>query len=162
LLADLVREVHEGFSLTASGVTNATVADGQGEGTILNDDDPTDFYTVLPCRLLDTRQTLPGGVGANTVHTFAVSGVCGVPVTAKAVVVNVTSFGATAPGTLRLFPAATAAPLADVLHFPTGRTIAGNAMTTLGAGGNAAVQCDMPSGAPDFTHVIVDVYGYFE
>ena len=161
LIGDLVLEAHETFSLTASGVTGATVADGQGTGTILNDDDPTDYYTVAPCRLLDTRSSLPGGVEANTILEFAVGGLCGVPITAKAVVVNVTIVGSTAPGSLHLFPAATPAPVATVLHFSTGRTIASNATVTLGADGYVAVQCDMnnPNGR---THVIVDVYGYFQ
>jgi hypothetical protein len=59
-------------------------------GMILNDDNPTDFYTLTPCRILDTRLSGPGVV-ANTVDNVAVAGLCGVPLTAKSVSVNITA-----------------------------------------------------------------------
>ena len=122
---------------------------------------PTDFYTLTPCRLLDTRQTGPG-VAANTVYNFAVTGLCGVPLTAQAVVVNITAVAPTDIGDLRLYPAGSPAPLAAVLAFTSGRTLAGNAVGTLGAGGSLAIQNDMPTGSTGQTHVVVDVVGYFQ
>jgi hypothetical protein len=160
LVGDLVPEADEDFTLTLTGVVNATVLDGQGAGVIFNDDNPTDFFTLTPCRILDTRQSAP--VGANTILNFAAAGLCGVPATAKAVVVNITSVAPTHVGNLRLFPAGSPAPLAAVLVFAGGRTLAGNAVATLGADGRLAVQCDMPVGSGGSAHVVVDVFGYFE
>jgi Calx-beta domain len=111
LIGDLDPEADEDFSLVLTAVTNATVADGQATGVILNDDNPTDFYTVTPCRILDTRLSGPG-VAANTVYNFAVAGLCGVPLTAKSVVVNITAVAPTDAGDLRLYPAGLPAPLA--------------------------------------------------
>jgi hypothetical protein len=85
-----------------------------------------------------------------------------VPLTAKSVVVNITAIAPTHIGDLRLFPAGSAAPLAAVLAFTSGRTLAGNAVGILGAGGSLAVQNDMPAGSTGGTHVVVDVNGYFQ
>jgi hypothetical protein len=122
---------------------------------------PNDYYTVTPCRLLDTR--LAGtAVAANTTKTFAAGGLCGVPLTATAVVVNITAVAPTDAGDLRLYAAGSPAPLAVVLTFSGGRTLASNAVGALGAGGNLAVQNDMPAGSLGSTHVVVDVVGYFQ
>jgi hypothetical protein len=161
LVGDLDHEADESFSLSLSAVTGATVAHGQATGTILNDDNPNDYYTLTPCRLLDTRQTGPG-VAANTASNFAVAGLCGVPLTAKAVLVNITVVSPTDTGDLRLYAAGSPAPLAAVLAFTSGRTLAGNAVGALGAGGSLAVQNDMPAGSTGHAQVVVDVYGYFQ
>jgi len=67
---------------------------------------PQDFYTVAPCRLVDTRLG-PGPLGgpaleAQTTRTFDLHGVCGVPASARAVALNVTVTGAAGAGHLRL------------------------------------------------------------
>ena len=119
------------------------------------------FYTLPPCRLLDTRGTA-GPLGGpslqpNAQRTFAVTGVCGVPVTARVLSVNVTVTQPGAAGDLRLFPAGTAVPATSQVAFATGQTRADNAMLLLGAAG-FTVQLDSAAKA-DF---IVDVNGYYQ
>lgn len=124
---------------------------------------PLSLYTVTPCRLVDTRD--PAGplggpaLAASSNRSFTAAGQCGVPVTAKAVSVNVTVTQATAAGDLRLYPGGTSAPFTSVINYGAGQTRANNAIAALGAAGDLAVQSDQTSGT---VHLIVDVTGYFQ
>jgi hypothetical protein len=122
-----------------------------------------DYYTVSPCRVLDSREpTGPwGGVplGAHQERTLTVvGGACGIPATAKAVSFNITAAAATAPGNLRVYPAGTTTPGASTLNFVAGQNRANNGIVRLGAGGDLAIY-SAPSGT---VHVVLDVNGYFE
>ena len=113
--------------------------------------------------MADTRNT-PGPSGgpalsANAVRTFPVTGLCGIPSSAKAVAINLAVFLPTNDGDLRLFPAGSTAPLASAINFRPGIVRANNAIVPVGAGGQISVQCDMPSGSTNF---FFDVFGYFE
>jgi hypothetical protein len=120
------------------------------------------FYTVTPCRALDSRD--PAGpfagrpVAAGEERLAAIAGRCGVPATAVAVAVNLTAVGATAMGHLRMFPAGTERPTTSTLNFRAG-TVANNAITMLGAQGAVALFSGQGSGT---VHVVIDVVGYFE
>ena len=121
------------------------------------------FYTVNPCRVFDTREVSGPTGGApltcGTDRSFTiVGGTCGVPVSAKAVSLNVTATASTAQGNVRLFASGAPAPLVSNLNYLAGLTRANNAVAPLNAGGQIAVLC-APSGT---THVIVDVNGYFQ
>ncbi len=115
------------------------------------------FFTVNPCRVVDTR--LGGGpLVAGTDRTFTmVSGACGVPAGAKAVSINVTVTQPTGPGNLRLFPAGGAVPTASAINYTAGQTRANNAIIGLSAAGELTAHCQS-SGS---THLILDVNGYF-
>jgi hypothetical protein len=71
---------------------------------------PTSFYTVTPCRVVDTRK--PAGptksptLGANAARTFPIIGICGIPSTATAIAINVTVVDETDYGHLRIYPPA--------------------------------------------------------
>jgi hypothetical protein len=125
---------------------------------------PIAFYTVPPCRTLDTRNPVGarGGpaLAANATRSFPVAGLCGVPndPAVRAVAVNVTVVGATAAGNLRLFANGTALPLASVINFATPRARANNAVIPLGPNGRMDVRCDMA--AAGATHFLLDVVGY--
>lgn len=123
----------------------------------------TSLFTVAPCRIADTRNAVgPSGgpaLSANTVRSFPVTGLCGVPATAKAVAINLAVAFPTNDGDLRIYPTGGAVPLASSLNFRPGVVRANNAVARLGTGGQLSVQCDMPSGS---THFFFDVYGYFE
>ena len=123
----------------------------------------TRFYTVNPCRVLDTRNpTGPYGgpaMSANSSRTFAFGGQCGIPTTAKAAFVNVTVTGGTAGGTLRLYPGGTSTPLASTINYGAGQTRANNQAAPLGSAASLAVRCDQSSGN---VQVIIDVNGYFQ
>jgi hypothetical protein len=121
------------------------------------------FYTVNPCRVVDTR--LVGGptagapltCGADSSFTI-VGGTCSVPSGAKAVSLNVTVTLPSAVGNVRVFAAGAPAPQVSSLNYSAGQTRANNAISPLSAAGQLALRCG-PTGT---THVIVDVNGYFQ
>jgi FG-GAP-like repeat len=136
---------------------------GVAPGTLACVPVPLDFFTLAPCRSIDTRAAtgpLGGpGMGANTTRDFPVRGSCGVPTSAKALALNVTVTGTAGPGDLRLFPSGLTPPATSTINWRAGQTRANNAVVFFGANGSLGIRCDMPAGA---THVIVDVVGYFE
>ena len=125
----------------------------------------SDFHTVAPCRVADTRD--PDGprggpaLVAGLPRAFPVAGVCGIPPTAKAVAVNVTAVAPTAGGFLTLFPTGESPPSASTLNFRAGIVRANNAVTRLGTGGQLTVVYGVAS-APATTNFLLDVSGYFE
>jgi ELWxxDGT repeat protein len=163
---DTTVEPDETFLLDLSNAVNATLGVATGTATILDDDLGRGFHPLTPCRLVDTRGPAgPSGgpaLAANSSRAFPVTGVCLVPSTARAVAVNVVAVNPGAAGNLRLYPAGSATPNASVLNFREGRTRAGHAIATLGAGGGIAVRCDMPTGSAAASHLVLDIYGYFE
>jgi streptogramin lyase len=120
------------------------------------------FYTITPCRLVDTRN--PAGplggpaLAANATRLFNLAGSCGIPSTARALVVNVAVTGATAQGHLRLFPGGLPVPLVSTINYKANQTRANNAVVGLGAG-TLEIYCGQGSGT---AHVILDVSGYFQ
>jgi hypothetical protein len=124
---------------------------------------PADFYTVSPCRVLDTRLAGPQTTGSPLAcggdYDFTmVGGTCGVPSGAKAVSLNVTVTAPSAQGNLKLFASGAPPPLASTQNYAAGQTRANNAVAPLSSAGKIAVRCS-PSGT---AHVIVDVNGYFQ
>jgi hypothetical protein len=144
------------LTMDSDRAATATFALAPGTGT--------SYYTVSPCRVLDSRATTGqwGGepLGAQQERAVTVvGGACGVPATAKAVSFNVTATGATVNGHLRLWPAGSARPNISSLNFAAGVTRANNGVVGLGAGGGVTVFSAQASGS---VHVILDVSGYFE
>ena len=122
-------------------------------------DGSADFYTVTPCRLVDTRQT-GGALTSGVPRRVQAAGPCGIPGTARALAVNVTVIGPTAPGSLLLYRDGIQPPPTSNLDFAAGTTRANNALVEIGQGGiNARVSLAGGSGQ---VHVAVDVVGYFE
>jgi hypothetical protein len=120
---------------------------------------PLDFFTVTPCRVVDTR--LGGGlpVVAGADRTFVIVGAtCAVPATAKAVSLNLAVTEPTAAGNVRLFPTGAAVPVVSTINYSAGQTRANNVVVGLSALGELTARC-APSGS---THLILDVNGYFE
>lgn len=124
---------------------------------------PTAFFTVAPCRVVDTRDPAGpwGGPALSAVseRTFTFADRCLVPSSARSVSLNVTVTEPTARGHLSLYPGGTPLPLVSALNYATGQTRANNAIVPLGAGGILAVFCEQLSGT---VHLIIDVNGYFE
>lgn len=123
---------------------------------------PTLYHTVAPCRVVDTRSTHAPAVAAGELRYFPVGSLCGVPLDARAVAVNVTAAVPDARGNLRVFPAGIAPPLASTLNVDVGKNRANLAMVPLGAGGYLTVLYDVPPGPTVRTHLILDVFGYFK
>lgn len=121
------------------------------------------FYTLPPCRLVDTRS--PNGpyggpaLAANTDRVFGMAGRCGVPTSARALALNVTVTQPSDPGNLRLYPGDGAATLASAINNRAGGTRANNAIMQLSPAGALGVRCDQAAGS---VHAIIDVTGYFE
>jgi uncharacterized repeat protein (TIGR01451 family) len=121
------------------------------------------YFTLSPCRVVDTRGTPNGPLAgpalvAGASRSFALAGHCGIPATAKALSLNVTVTQPTGPGDLRLYPAGSPAPLVSTINWGAGQTRANNAVAALSPTG-LAVQCDQGSGS---VHLILDVNGYFQ
>lgn len=125
---------------------------------------PSQFNTIPPCRLMDTRETSGpyGGpaLGAGTTRIFTVGGRCLVPPTARSVSINATVTDATSAGYLALFPGGTNPPLASAITFRSGQTRANNGIVPLGGGGILSVLSGQTAG--NTVHFILDVNGYFE
>jgi hypothetical protein len=121
------------------------------------------FYTLSPCRVLDTRQAAgPSGGPALTssgARTFPVGGLCGVPADAVAVAANVTAVNPAAAGFVSLSPAGSPPPTTSTVNFSGGQVRANNTILALGPGGQATVQAALPGVGT--VHLVVDVTGYF-
>jgi hypothetical protein len=127
------------------------------------DDRSLDFYTVSPCRVVDTRKpasALGGPVlTSREDRVLSVFATCGIPLTARALSINITATGSTAPGNLRLHPGNGPVPGASSLNYAAGQTRANNAVVPVSRFGELAVYCGQATGT---VHVIVDVNGYFQ
>jgi N-acetylneuraminic acid mutarotase len=123
------------------------------------------FYTVTPCRLVDTRNAAgPSGgpaLVAGAVRSFPASGgACGVPSTAIAVSVNLTVTQPAARGYLTLYPGdSVGPPLVSSINFTPGVTRASNAVVLLATTGGTVNVMNRSSAA---VHLVLDVNGYFE
>lgn len=125
---------------------------------------PFDFYTVTPCRLIDTRwpNGLLGGpaLASGTPRLFQVTGSCGIPATAKAISANVTVLQPDASGFLQMYPDTVLVPSVSVVNFSAGQVRANNAILGLGPEGRIqALATQAPNGS---VHVVVDMTGYFD
>ena len=120
------------------------------------------FYSLTPCRLLDTRD--PNGpyggpqLAAGATRAFAASGQCGVPAGATAIVTNLTVVFPTGAGELRIGASGVTTAGTSAISFSPGQTRANNAVVRLSAGGAFDVFCDLPSGGTQF---ILDIVGYY-
>jgi hypothetical protein len=122
------------------------------------------FFTLTPCRIVDTRgfgAPIQGGaMAAGAQRTWTLTGVCGVPASAKAVSANVTITSAVSTGLLAFYPG-NAFPLGtSTLNYGAGQTRANNSMLELATNGAGSV--GVANAAPGSVHVILDVNGYFE
>jgi uncharacterized repeat protein (TIGR01451 family) len=121
------------------------------------------YFTVTPCRVVDTRGGAPIGgpvMQGQETRTFALAGNCGIPATAKAVQVNIAVTQPTSLGNIRLFPAGQAVPTISSINYSAGQTRTNNAVVTLNNLGEIAAFIAQPVGTT--VHLIIDVDGYFE
>jgi RHS repeat-associated protein len=115
-----------------------------------------DFYTVSPCRALDTRsQSAP--LSAGETRTVTLAGVCGVPSSATAVSINITVVDATADGEMTAWPSNEPKPTASAISYQVGANRANNGMQKLGNGA-LSFYANQPTGT---AHLIIDVNGYY-
>lgn len=119
-----------------------------------------DLYTIAPCRILDTRPA--AALVSNVPRAVPVAGLCGVPATARAVLLNVTVVAPSGVGYVSLWPADLTQPLTSVVNFSSGQVRSNNAIVALATdeGGDLAVQAFVAGSGT--VHLIVDVGGYFQ
>jgi hypothetical protein len=118
-----------------------------------------DFYTVTPCRLIDTRLLADGpALAAGEERAYVLSGRCAIPPEARALSVNVAVTQATAAGNLRLYPADAALPTVSSINYSGGQTRGNNGVVSLSPTGAMKVKCAQAVGS---VHLILDVNGYF-
>jgi hypothetical protein len=160
-------EVGPTWPLTAS---DFEVVQRGWQPTVPADSGATSFYTLPPCRLLDTRlapsQLPPGPYGGPALppvseRVLVIAGRCGIPSAAKAVALNVTAASPPAAGNVSLFPGDVAAPLVSTINFTAGLTRANNAVVRLASSGSGTLALRNNT-AGQSVHVVVDVSGYFQ
>jgi len=137
---------------------------GQVVKVSLGDSPPaTDYFTLYPCRLLDTRN--PAGplggpaLAAGARRTFTLSGVCAIPADARAVAVNVTVVGPAGSGDLSLYPSDGPASSPATISFGPGQIRANNATLPLTFSGSGALT--VRNNSAGAVHLVVDAFGYF-
>ncbi|HEY6323483.1 MAG TPA: hypothetical protein VJA16_18230 [Thermoanaerobaculia bacterium] len=102
------------------------------------------FYTLTPCRILDTRQTAAPLTQTSPQQVYQISGACGVPPNAQAVALNVTLVNATTNLSVQGYPGDLPAPGAPgtnvVSASPPGKAvIAGAAVLPLATNGSGTL-----------------------
>ena len=122
------------------------------------------FVGLTPSRLEDTRQSAAGPL-VNEARTYQVAGAGGIPAAggpgaAAAVVLNVTAVHATATtgGYFTLYPAdIPTRPLASDLNFKGNQVVPNLVVVKLSPDGRFT----LASAAPDATHAVIDLLGYY-
>jgi uncharacterized repeat protein (TIGR01451 family) len=124
---------------------------------------PVDYFTLAPCRVVDTRGGAP--IGGPVLHgqetrVFTLAGICGIPTTAKAISINLTVTQPGTVGNVRLLPAGQPVPNVSSINYGAGQTRANNAIVALNPSGAMAAFVAQAAGTT--VHLIIDVNGYFE
>lgn len=122
------------------------------------------FFTVTPCRLIDTRLPEQGPeLISGVARVFPVNGACGIPSSARALSVNVTAVNASGLGHLRLYPGDLAQPPStSSINFATGQNRANNTVLPLAVDGSGTLSVYPFIVGAGQVHFILDVNGYFE
>ena len=119
------------------------------------------FFAVPPCRVLDTRNADQGPAFGLEDRVVKIAPSCGVPLTARAVALNVTVTQATNQGFLALHPDGTA-PGTSTIVFGANQTRGSNAVSGLSFAGDGTLRVYSSIGGPSpSVQVILDVTGYF-
>ncbi len=122
-------------------------------------DVPRSFFTISPCRVLDTR-SVGGALAGNSTRLVQVTGSCTVPSSAKAISANVSVVTAGGSGFFGAFPG-NGFPLGTtIMSFGAGQTRTNNAVILLATDGTGTAL--FQNGATQAAHLVLDVNGYFQ
>ena len=150
-----------GWSGDCTGTGSCVVTMDQARSvTATFDDLGLDFYTVTPCRVIDTRLGSPLSDG--DILVIDVAGTCGVPLTAKAVSVNLTAVAGASGGSLTLFPGDGSVPNTLTISFNASNNRADNAVMGLASNGDGTLAVKVVLTGGGTVDVVLDVNGYFE
>jgi hypothetical protein len=117
---------------------------------------PLSLYTITPCRVLDTRQTI--GPFNGTIPIGIVGSLCGVPNVAQAFTLNATALPSGSLGFLTLWPEGLTQPGVSTLNAPDGAVTSNMAIVPAGSG-NESINAFASGNNP--TQLILDVASYF-
>lgn len=150
------------FVALAGDSSQASIADRASRVLVFRERQvATSFFSLQPCRLLDTR-TDGTALASGNARTSRVANSCGVPVAARSIAVNITVTQATGPGHVVVHAASIPAPPTSSIAFSAGQTRANNAVVSINSDGLGDLRI-LPTVAGNGTvHVILDVVGYFE
>lgn len=125
-----------------------------------------DFYSVTPCRAVDTRGNgapIQGGALLSGVpRALPLGGVCGVPLTATAVSLNVTITQATGAGFITAYPWDQGVPGTSLINFSAFVIRANNGVLALAFDGSGTLGAVAMVTGGGSVHLIVDINGYFD
>jgi hypothetical protein len=147
------------FLAGALGLLAAQAAEAAG---------PYQFFSVPPCRIADTRGPVgPNGgplLASGSPRNFQVTGLCNVPSTAKAAVLNVTLVQPSMDGFLLIWPYNTTMPVVSTINAAAGEpAIANGAIVPLTTDPNLNISIVYGTAVPGGTaNVVLDVTGYFQ
>lgn len=139
--------------------TVATIA-GSASGTVHAE--AAALTPVLPARLLNTRaadtidgkDAKTGALGAGAVYALVVTNRGAVPADASAVMLNVTTVGATAPGFLTVYPCGATRPNTSSVNYSGAAPTPNAVLSQVGADGKVCIFSTQQ------TNVIADVNAY--
>lgn len=144
-----------------SGALDATVTKIGG----LDASRASRFHPMTPCRVVDTRNEPSGplsgpALAPTSVREFTVlRAPCSIPITARALAVNLTVVDPSVEGQLTLF-ADGPVPQTSSISFRAERTRANNGIVSLSGASTGAVS--VWNGSTGAVHFVLDVSGYFE
>ena len=118
----------------------------------------TGFFPITPCRIYDSRSANAPLVAGET-RRLLLGGLCGVPVTARAVAMNVTAVGISGSGSVTVVPAGIAGVPGGGPGWKNRQVRAASVIMGVDETGSVDASCH---GAGGVTHLVVDVAGYFE
>lgn len=154
-------------SILFAAVTVLTVSTVSAAG-------PFQFYSVTPCRLADTRETvgpqftIGPALQSNVVRNLAVHGPnarnCGISASAKAVALNVTVVTPSNFGYLTAYAFNTQRPIVSTINFNPGEpALANGAIVPVSADSSFQLAIyPFLSGGSGSVHLILDITGYFQ
>jgi Tol biopolymer transport system component len=128
-----------------------------------------DFYSLAPCRLLDTRESGQGpALSSGVERVIQLAGQCGIPPGARAVAVNVTATQPGGAGFLMLYPGdlgpqdPAASDLPSAVNFAPGQTRANNSAMALALDGSGSLAVTPYVSGGGTVQLMLDVAGYFQ
>jgi Tol biopolymer transport system component len=122
-----------------------------------------DFFTLTPCRILDTRQGGQGPALTSGLRRIVLAkGTCGIPATARAIAVNLTVVQPSAAGYLALHAGDISPEMTSALNFAAGQMRTNNAIVPLAFDGTGTLAVTPLVAGNGTVHLVLDVSGYFE
>ena len=125
---------------------------------------PLNYFTIAPCRVVDTRQATgpyggPSLAAGGARRMFQLAGPCGVPAGAKAVAANITAVGGAGNGFFSVGPSGVA-NVTSTVSYAAGQVRAGNAVVGLTGDPLGAIWVQNESNGT--TDLVIDVAGYYQ